>query len=235
VAPSPFAQLPASSRRAVVLVAATLIAADSLFVVGDLLQRAAVLHDPRLLLTTERGYPEMLQYAKFAWVALALSVTAFRWKSFLALAWAFLFVFLLLDDLFQLHEAIGQALAARVDLPAWGNLRPGHVGEALFLSTVGAMVGILALLAWRRGRGPERELATVLVGGVALLALFGVAVDLVHSAASGRLARLVLAVVEEGGEMVAASLVSALVLIPLARRRTAPAAEDGLSGPAVRR
>ena len=71
-----FAQLPASARRPVVSVAATLIAADVLFVAADLLRRAAVLHDPRLLLTTERGYPEMLQYAKFVWVALVLSVTA---------------------------------------------------------------------------------------------------------------------------------------------------------------
>jgi hypothetical protein len=46
----------------------------------------------------DRGYGELFQYIKEYWIAILLSLLAWRNRSFLYLGWSLLFFYLLLDD-----------------------------------------------------------------------------------------------------------------------------------------
>lgn len=168
---------------------------------------------PSLDLGADGGPAEILQYAKLFCAAVAAGLLA-RWtRQPVYAVLALLFGGLLLDDALMLHEHWGARLAAAGALPSVAGLRPSDLGEVAFLA---AWVGPLALagvLTYRRSSGPARRAARVALGALVVLAGFGVGVDVLHEAVlavvqiDGLHSAFVL--LEEGGEMVALSVLAA--------------------------
>ena len=188
-----------------------LLAADGLFIAVHVWAAEARPSHRLLSIEADNGYPELFQYLKFFWLALLMALLAWRTRALGPLSWSGLFLYLLLDDLLRLHEDGGAALAEAWQLPAFLGLRAKDLGE-LAVTAAAALILLPAIaLAWSRGGPVLRSLSRRLAWLLALLVLVGVGLDLLASAwhPTGW-PRLLLGILEDGGEMVAASLMLAV-------------------------
>jgi hypothetical protein len=162
-------------------------------------------------LEADGGMPETYQYAKEFWMAVCMAVTFWRTRLHLYASWSAVFGFLLLDDAGQIHERVGGWLARAFELPAMFGLRSKDTGELLVAASVGlTMFAIVAVTSWRRGEQSERISRDVL-SLICMLGVVGVFVDMLHvmTYLNGSLLAQVLLVVEDGGEMLVMSALTA--------------------------
>ncbi|WP_432557399.1 hypothetical protein [Granulicoccus sp. GXG6511] len=187
-----------------------LVVLDVLMIVVD-----AVLHTglgvagPVWSVTQDGGYAEFLQYAKFAWCGLLLVVLARTGRTKALLLWVPFIAYLALDDVLQIHENVGAWLAEVLQIPHFG-LRSYHIGE-LLVAVAAIAVGLgLVLIGCFFSRPVVRGIFIDILLLVGLMAFFAVGVDAVHSLL-GAFApiEMVLGLVEDGGEMLALSLLVA--------------------------
>ncbi len=169
-------------------------------------------------LQLDRSLPEQFQYAKWI-VCAALCAWAFvRRRVLLYLAWTALFFYFLLDDSLHIHEMLGWPVAERLELvPAFG-LRAKDFGElAVSLIAGVVLLGLIALCYWRSANGPARSLTRALFPWLCLLVFSGVGLDMglrqTREGNGGRLVALIGRILEDGGEMVAASLLTVTVVL----------------------
>jgi hypothetical protein len=184
-----------------------LLAADALFVILHVSQLLTpFVQDPRFSVELDRGFAETYQYVKEYWAALLLLLVGLRLRTPLYVGWALVFVYLLADDAFMLHERLGAALAPHLPLPAALPVGHQHVGEAVVLGAVGglalALIAVLSVAADARARRASGRLLQL----AALLAFFGVGVDLLHATVASGSWHAALGVVEDAGEMVVLSV-----------------------------
>ncbi|HEY0872168.1 MAG TPA: hypothetical protein VGD94_01755 [Vicinamibacterales bacterium] len=188
-----------------------LLAGDILFIGMHLLKLwTPYFRDPMFSVTTERGFAETYQYLKFYWAAVLLLVLAISRRAVLFAAWSSLFAYLVVDDMFMVHERMGARLAARLPLPSTLPLRPQDVGEGLYLAGLGgAFITVAAILHWLSDARTRRE-SMQLLRLLFYLALFGVGLDLIHALTPREgFWRTAAAAVEDSGELVLMSVVVA--------------------------
>jgi len=171
----------------------------------------AVLRPHYFSLEADRGIAEYFQYLKQAAVIASL-LFCWRWtRSPSFLIWSLFFAFMLYDDSQSMHERAGEWLAAAWALPAVFGLRPQDLGEIVFAALVA--VATLCALAASLVRERAAALAPSIIVTVllAMLAVFGVLVDALHVVAYFAESRWswVLAVVEDGGELLVMSAIVA--------------------------
>lgn len=160
-----------------------------------------------------------LTYLKWAAMVVLLGASAYRFRApVLAALFAF-FCYVLVDDVLEIHERAGHKLGLWFNLPGVFGMPPGSVGELLFLSVMatGALVFLLAG-AWL-SHDRWRRIALAFIIGLAGLFFFGVVVDAIHAMTKGLPAGMlfntldsVLGLIEESGEMVMASCLTALAM-----------------------
>lgn len=201
-----------------------LLCTDLALVAADLLHRGGLLEDPRFLVTRERGFAEMVQYAKAGLAAGLLAIAAIRRTSPAATVWSVLLAVVALDDAFTWHERAGMPIAQWLQLPDVGSMRGNHIGELLFFAAIGAAAFAAIAVTWRVGHAFDRRLTLGLCGSVGLLALCAVVLDGFSALTRHSAIGPVIAVAEDGGEMLALSLVLftvwVLALAPNMRRTT---------------
>jgi hypothetical protein len=176
-------------------------------------------------LETDRGLSEYYQYMKQLWLAACLVIASLNRRQLVLVAWAGFFGFLLLDDVLLVHERVGFWLGRRLGLPAVAGLRPDDFGEMIVAATAGAtLVAMLAVASWR-DRVVTWRLSRELLLMTAALAVFGVAIDAVHTMAFFRAPSIAdpLAFLEDGGELLVISALTAHGLDLAARGTGAPA------------
>ena len=192
-----------------------LFAADVLFVFLHFLLLADSINHEILSLETDRGLAELYQYAKIsAIVVLLLSVRMKTgWIGYSV--WALLFLYLLVDDAFSVHEVLGEHIAISLSFaPALG-LRDVDFGELVASGAV--FVLFLAVLGWFYSSGSDdfKIASKRLFLFLLALAFFGVFVDMLHVAlmrVDWRVAFL-LVVVEDGGELLVMSIIAWYVFV----------------------
>ncbi len=146
----------------------------------------------------EWSYAEFFQYLKWGWLTAMFVWLAVTRRSLNALAWSAAMAFLLVDDARQVHETVGEWAAGRFGMSS-------SVGEVL--STGSSAAGLTALIAWtaRRGSAADRSFSRSFLAYCVFLGVCGVGVDFVHPASKNAVLAYVFDVLEDGGEMVAAS------------------------------
>lgn len=171
-------------------------------------------------LGAERSYGELVQYLKYAWTALLLVLLAFTRRELVFLAWALLFLCLGADDWFGLHERAGEWASER-----WGDLGGWvwHLGELGFLVAVLGVFLAIAVPLHQRSTGEGRRVSWSMFGLAAVLGGVGVGVDAVHHLVfDGQAwADVPFTVLEDGGELVILSLITAF-LFGAAQRAMTP-------------
>ena len=173
----------------------------------------------RFMVTHDWSYGEMFNYLK--WMALiALCLLAWgRTRSSLYAGFAAAFAVLLFDDMLQLHERFGSAVVVRFDLNSapWG-CAPKNFGELFVWGILGIVVLAALVIGFAFARRQDRGVGMALLATLAGLVLCGVVLDMIAVAASGLLgagpAKTLtvwgLHLLEDGGEMIFASLAVAV-------------------------
>jgi hypothetical protein len=165
----------------------------------------------RISLEAEGGMPETYQYIKEFWIAACMAATFWRTRVPVFAIWAGIFAFLLVDDAGQIHEQMGVWLGQLNVLPTMFGLRQNDVGELLFAGAIGVVTVTSVGLAYWRGSEQTRRISRDVLLLVLALAVMGVFVDVLHviSYLQQSLFAQVLLVIEDGGEMLVMSTLTA--------------------------
>jgi hypothetical protein len=208
--------------RIVVLVMATLIAIDLVFVTMHVLrilllkpgvEGSRLLEDPRLSLGADRGYGELYGYAKLMFSVVVLVVMGIRVPGPAYVAWAIALLVVFVDDSWLVHERLGHELAQWLELAPTFGLRAQDLGELLAWTIIGIPLLAILIIGHRLSAPSVRRDSGALAILLLALGFFGVAVDMVQIEAtgSGWLSHLA-GLVEDGGELIVISVIAAFVV-----------------------
>lgn len=167
----------------------------------------------------DTGYAESFQYLKWGTAAALLLVLAWKRRAAIYAIWAALFLYLLIDDSQWVHERAGTWLVELLDLRAFEEIYHRHFeyfllqaqdfGELLVALTLGTILVVTLYAFWpgRRAAG-ERTVTKWLIAWVLLFAFFAVGMDMLHIMAWEIYPPAIepLTVIEDGGEMICASM-----------------------------
>jgi hypothetical protein len=183
-----------------------LLSIDCAFLLLHVLNGWSTSPNALLSVGTDRGYAERFQYIKECSIALMLLAVAWRTRGVIYVAWALLFAYLLFDDALRLHERAGQRLVIYWDIVPVLGLDARNLGEHAVSLTVGSAFVATMAFCYFRSSNDARRVSRNLILLLAILVLFGILVDMVPYAIK-TLAPLGLMMIEDGGEMVAMSVI----------------------------
>jgi hypothetical protein len=195
---------------------ALLIAIDIVFIAIHAWFASRGALPPALNVETDGGIPEYFQYLKWTICTAACAYAAAQSREPLYLGWMALFLYFLIDDSQSLHELCGGRITAAFHfLPALG-LRAQDFGELAVSLLATALLGGIVWLYRRSADNAARALSRELMPWLGLLILFGVVIDMIHIQImllyGARWAIVLAGLVEDGGEMIAASGLTATVV-----------------------
>lgn len=177
--------------------------------------------DSQFSLAKERGFAETFQYLKEGWIGTMLIWFTLTTPNLLYPSWSLLFGYLLIDDLFEIHEGLGARIVGHFELPPMFALRPQDFGEVAVTASAAVLFSVLIGVGHYRGDPAARSFSRSLLGRLLLLVFFGVVVDMINVMIVHPVWTLALGVVEEGGEMVMMSVIVWFVYRSLHRQRSA--------------
>ncbi|RPI03121.1 MAG: hypothetical protein EHM72_02325 [Calditrichaeota bacterium] len=158
-----------------------LISADlTFFLFHLLLKYTPRLAGVRMAIESDRGYAEVFQYIKEFWIAGLLVLLFVRTRRGAFLVWSFLFIYLLGDDSFMLHETWGAAIASSLGEGSFLHLRMQDYGELIVSSGVLLIFLIFLLPALRKCSRLTKQITMDLCLLIAMMAFFGVLIDMLH-------------------------------------------------------
>lgn len=167
-----------------------------------------LLNNSYYLLYRDRGFAEFFQYTKELWIALLFLFLAIKKKQGIFYVFSLLFLYLLIDDAFELHENLGRLFADTLNLQDWLGLRAVDIGELLVSGLFGGLFLVALSLFFVLSDQITRRIALYMGVFIVLLAFFGVALDMVTVIIEQRAIVRVLVILEEGGEMLVMSLIT---------------------------
>ena len=171
-----------------------------------------IFEDEAFSISQDRGLAESFSYIQELWIALLFGWLIFKHRKPQYTVWSLLFVYFLGDDMFGIHEWMGDHLG-----PLFGSLfantplkelKLDSVGELAGLALVGLTFFLILYLSYRKSDPQTQRAFRITTLLVALLLFFGVALDFADTLLPNieklkAMARLV----EDGGEMLAMSLI----------------------------
>lgn len=166
------------------------------------------LKNPFLSLSKDGGYPETYQYLKWFWIVVLLVYISISRRTFGYAVWGLVFTYFLCDDALQIHERVGNRIAWHLTVTPPLGLKFQDLGELAVSAAAGVI--LLSLVAWAYSRGSQafKKISQDLLLLILALVLFGVVFDMAHSAIRlGWKVEFILGVIEDGGEMLVASLI----------------------------
>jgi hypothetical protein len=95
-------------------------------------------------------------------------------------AWALTFTALVADDFFQIHERVGEMLVDTLSLPSVAGLGAQDLGELVVWAAAGIVLGGMLVVSHLQAGPRHQSDSWLLAAATGLLALFAVALDMVH-------------------------------------------------------
>ena len=190
--------------------------------------------DPLFSLDSNTGLAQLFSSGQTVLLIVLLLRLGAQTRTALYPALAAVFLFVLLDDALALNQLLGEPLAGALGLVDRPRLEAQSVAEMMVYGVLALpLLGMLAA-AFLRAPAEHRRAGAGFVLLLALLAFFATVMDLVHLAFIKSFfgSRLLLEVVEEGGEMLTLSLALMLALI-VSRQLPARGAQEAAPEPAV--
>ena len=187
-----------------------LILADLLFIffhVGHLISSSgetlAEIGRSVFSLGKDLGLAESFMYVKEYWVILLLAYLAWTRKKFMYFAWAILFLYIMADDLIQMHEKVGAMLVSKFELVPMFNLRAQDFGELAFSGFSGMVLLSLIGVSYIKSDANIRRICRHLIILLSSLVLFGVVFDMIQIMfADNHIMFHIFGIIEDGGEMI---------------------------------
>jgi hypothetical protein len=157
--------------------------------------------------TADRKLPEIYQYFKFAAICLLLKHAAGKRTARQYYAWIAFFTYLLLDDSLRIHDKMEKVLAKLFTFEPMFGLTLKNYGELAVSAIAGSILLIPLLWAYLTGSRAFRAISHRLVVLIGLLVFFGVVVDVGRGVVNIHIG-MFMDLIEDGGEMIAASLIT---------------------------
>ena len=183
---------------------ALLLLADLAFISIHCLFIAGILSGTAYSIEADLGFSEIYQYIKEFWIIVLLLLLAIKERHFTYLLWSLLFVYLLLDDSFLIHEEYGLYLSNYFEFKPMFNLRAKDFGELIVSLFSGfillSSIGVSLLFSDNLAKRTSKTLFFLLI----MLAFFGIFVDMLHVASPS--GKSILGLIEDGGEMIVISI-----------------------------
>jgi hypothetical protein len=177
--------------------------------------------------SVDRSYAEYFNYLKWLACVVALAWLFVQRSNLVYCALALLFLYFLLDDSVSLHEWLGGLVTDAMQWKPALALRANDFGELSVSAVAGAVLAsFVALTYWKCGDDRSRRLTRQLLPWLILLVFFGIGIDMLdiqlsNLGASGTL-NATMAVIEDGGEMICASVLTAIVVGETVSAETLP-------------
>jgi hypothetical protein len=199
------------NERSASLLLLLLFCADFGFIVVSCIHKLTpLINDELFSIGRDRGYAEIFQYIKWFWIIVLFSYLTIARRSFSYVAWGVTFLYLLCDDSLGIHEKIGRLISGNLGFEPPFGMYPRDIGELAVSALAGITLTPLLIWAYLRGSPAFKNMSQDLLLLILVLAFFGVAVDTVHSIVRGlglgSKAEFILGLIEDGGEMLIASL-----------------------------
>jgi hypothetical protein len=179
-----------------------------------------------LRIDADGGWPEWFGYAKTLLLILLLGRLTLSTRQLIYPALVFVFAIVLLDDSLEIHEELGKHLVGVLGLRPMLGVRARDVGEVITWAALGAIAlpPVVAGLVFSKRTHVANGLALLLP--FAGLLFFAIFIDQVYHVWRDAFfgADIVLATLEDGGEMVVISVNCALAAVLV---RGGPAAHPG--------
>jgi len=195
--------------RSASLLLILLLSADFAFIALHFVRALTpFLNDTFFSIERDGGYPEMYQYIKWFWIIIMLAYISKLKRSFSYIAWGFVFIYFFCDDVFKVHERVGAYIAGNLTvMPPFG-LRLQDLGELAVSTVAGIILLLVVVFAYLNGSQAFKKMSHDMLLLILALVFFGVGVDMAHiSIQLGREVSFILGVIEDGGEMLVASLI----------------------------
>jgi hypothetical protein len=178
----------------------------------------------------ETGLSERFQHLKWAVAAVLLLILFMRRRAMIYAAWALVFAYFAIDDSIRLHERVGSWLVRVLDLRSFEDiylehfsyfyLRAQEFGELIVAASLGLIIVAILYIAWPRPDAiREKTVAKRLIAWLLLFALFAVGFDMLHTMVWEIYPPAIelIGVIEDGGEMICASILVCGLVLELAR------------------
>jgi hypothetical protein len=163
--------------------------------------------DP-FMIDVDLSYPEYFQYLKYILIALISILLINARKRNFYIAWALLFIYLLLDDSMQFHEHVGQWVTSQLNIEPMFGLRGQDLGELIYDLLMGMVLLLPMVLCYKRGSVTFRR-TNIDIGMLLIVFLFfGVGVDMLSIMFDSGNVGYLLTILEDGGEMLALSFLT---------------------------
>ncbi len=205
-------------------VAIVALGGDALFAALRAIQLTTpFLQNPMFRLSIDGSYPEIFQYVKFFVIACLLGFLAVNRRVRWLFVWTAGFLFLLADDALMIHEGVGARFSPSVEPFLPSGIDAVAITEFGYLGLVALVMFVVAAIGMVFSPGLFRRLSVDLMLLLMVAGFFAVSVDLVHGLSSfGYVANTLFAIVEDGGEMLGASLIVIYAAIVADRRGEMP-------------
>jgi hypothetical protein len=200
-----------------------LVAIDAFFIAVYSIHRLyVVLYNDRVPLLEiewniehDWSYAEIFGYVKSLSILLLFISTPQAWKRPIYLVFVLVFTFVFVDDALQVHERLGLRLEEALALRRFDVLMRIGPGQLLVWAIIGLPLLAVAVAAVVRSPEEDRRNGILLMGALAVLALFAVGIDMVHVLLrrAFRGANELFIVIEDGGEQIILSLILCLVIL----------------------
>jgi hypothetical protein len=208
-----------SISRACTIILVAMLGVDFAFIAWSGAQGFQGLPKDNWHIAVDRSIPEFWQYAKWAALALLLSILFMDRRSLVYMAFAILFLYFLIDDSMMVHENFGATLARYFGFRPAFRLRAEDFGELLVTGIASIFLfGFLIISHLRESSKDVRRFARVMFLLVVALAAFGVGTDMLDIMVPWPIVRMILELIEDGGEMVVATLMVIFVLSHLTHK-----------------
>lgn len=191
-----------------------LLSMDMMFMAIAFANKVFEINEVYYFLDQDWSYAERFQYLKFVACAALIAVMSRARRDGRYLACLVVVVYLLIDDALGVHENVGSMATAALGLNSAFRLRGQDFGELLVTGAAATVAIVLLAIARRHADRTFTRFAGGFLGCLMLLGYFGVFIDMLHIAlATGPVADFNLAMLEDGGEMVAATLMTHFILV----------------------
>lgn len=209
----------AMSERGATLLLLLLLGTDVAFVILHVISALSV--QSRELCSTAGICASLASYQliKLFWISVLFVIVVKATRRLEYATWIVVFLYLFLDKALQIHRTIGSAIANSFDryLVNSSLLQPRSL-EIAVLAVTAAMLSGIVLLAYRCSSEAFKQASYDLLLLIMIWAFFGLFSDFAAAVTAAPLAEISADIIEDGGEMVAVSLIVWYVFLLAIRR-----------------
>ena len=158
-----------------------LVLIDVCFLILAFLHKYTIyFNDWRFFMAYDWSYGEIFKYSKELTVLIIFLMVGFNKKLWKYLFWSGVFLYIFLDDAFQIHERIGNVIAGALGFETLYGIRAQDFGELSVFGSFGAFFFIIGIMVYLRLDGFHKKIWKNLFLLMVLLVVCGIGFDILN-------------------------------------------------------